>query len=228
MISLDPTDRALEKARDIGAQMIITHHPLLFRPVTTMNLLHVTPRLIAELIKSEIALASAHTNLDSAKGGVSDILAQALGLEELVPLVPHPERPAEGLGRVGILPEPSPLDSLAKKLADYLAAPAFSMVGEPDRKIQRVAVCGGSGSDLWPQVISSGAELYITGEIKHHLARDAEAMKVALIDAGHFYTERPVTRYIATKLREAATEQGWELNVQVFQEEEAPLRLWSR
>ncbi len=226
LVSLDPSHSAIEKARKIDAQMIVTHHPLLFRPVSSMNLSLYTPGLIADLIKSDIALASAHTNLDSAAGGVSDILAKGIGIYDPVPLVPSTQGATEGLGRVGLLPKPCALGEIAEKVADFINAPGLLISGDINSLVQKIAVCGGSGSDLWPQVLDTGAHLYITAEIKHHVAREAEQFGVSLIDAGHFFTEHPVTLHIVSFLREKAQAEAWDLEVELFLEEKAPLNYW--
>ena len=224
LVSLDPTRAAVERARSIGARMIVTHHPLLFRPVAAMDLSLPVPGIVADLIRSEMALASAHTNLDSAAGGVSEVLAELIGLEDTIPVVPHEARKELGLGRVGRLRAPERLGDVASRLMDLLECPALMVLGDPGALVQRIAVCGGSGSDLWPSVRAISPHLYITGEIKHHVAREAEEMEIALIDAGHFYTEKPATYRIAERLSETASERGWDLRIDVFKEEAPPMR----
>ncbi len=228
LVALDPSHHAIRKALSIGARMIVTHHPLLFKPVSSMDLSLYTPGLVAKLIKADIALASAHTNLDSAAGGVSDVLAEGLGIIDPQPLVPNAARPKEGLGRVGLLPKSQTLEEIAEKVADFTGSPALLITGDLNTRVHKTAICAGSGSDLWPRVLETGAQLYITAEIKHHVAREAERQGVCLIDAGHYYTEHPVTAHIASFLRETAKKKAWNLDVQLFQEEVAPLDYWEK
>ena len=226
LISLDATEPVLEAAISNDVQMVVTHHPLLFQPVRSFDLTQQLPRLLAGFLRSGIALYAAHTNLDSTISGVSDILASFLGLQNTKPLLPSKEDPSYGLGRVGILSSVKPLSWVIATLASFLNVPALMVVGDGDRPIEHVAICGGSGSDLWPAVVKAEADLYISGEIKHHIAVEARQLEIAIIDAGHFYTEWPIVVAIKDYLEKEAVKRGWELEIDFFKDERSPFDTW--
>jgi dinuclear metal center YbgI/SA1388 family protein len=227
IIALDATENVLEEASKQKAQMVLTHHPLLFRPLSSFDISKQLPRLLAGFLRKNIALASAHTNMDSAIGGVSDILAKALGLADLKPLHKNERNPSSvGIGRVGNLPHSYKLFELIDRVSKMLRNPVLSVVGHPEQIIIRVALCGGSGSDVWPLAVHEKADLFLSAEIKHHIAREAEQMKKAIIDAGHFYTEWPIVPAMAEYMKQQALDKGWSLKVDFFHDERSPFGLW--
>ncbi len=222
--ALDITVPLIDFAVKHEAGMILTHHPLIFNPLKRLDFSLPLPAIIQRLIKNDIALASAHTNLDSAENGVSDELARLLNLrdvEPLLPTAPASDMPT-GLGRKGKLPSPMRLGELAAGLAARLDLPGISASGDPDMIVNRVAVCGGSGSSLWPQFLDSGAELFISAEIKHSIYREAEMLGLAVIDAGHFSTEWPIIPKLTDYMKGAASRHGWELETVMFPGESVP------
>ncbi|NMX23132.1 Nif3-like dinuclear metal center hexameric protein [Dissulfurirhabdus thermomarina] len=228
LVALDPAAGALEAADRRGADLVVTHHPLLFEPLASVDLSRPVPSLVAGFLRAGICLVALHTNLDAVPGGVSDQLACALGLTEVRPLVPAASGPpGSGLGRIGRLPEAETLGDVLGRLAGALDAPWLRVVGEEGRLVRIAALCGGAGSSLWPEVLAAGADLFVTGEIKHSVAREAEAAGVALVDAGHFRTERPVVRVVRDFLRRRAGALGWEVVVEAFEDEPDPFRLWT-
>ena len=227
MVALDATENVLEAASERKAQMVLTHHPLLFRPVSSLDISKQLPRLLAGFLRKNIALAAAHTNLDSTVGGVSDLLANALGLSDVKPLqTSEPNPPSVGLGRIGNLPYGCKLSEIMLKVSSMLRNPGLLVVGHPEQMITRVALCGGSGSDLWPMAVDEDADLFLSAEIKHHIAREAEQMGKAIIDAGHFYTEWPVVPAMAEYMKQQASDEGWDLKVDIFDDERSPFGLW--
>lgn len=227
MVALDATENVLEAASERKAQMVLTHHPLLFRPVSSLDISKQLPRLLAGFLHKKIALAAAHTNLDSTVGGVSDLLADALGLSDVKPLqTSEPNPPSVGLGRIGNLLYGCKLSEIMLKVSSMLRNPGLLVVGHPEQMITRVALCGGSGSDLWPMAVDEDADLFLSAEIKHHIAREAEQMGKAIIDAGHFYTEWPVVPAMAEYMKQQASDKGWDLKVDIFDDERSPFGLW--
>ena len=227
IVALDATENVLEAASERKAQMVLTHHPLLFQPVRSLDISKQLPRLLAGFLRKNIALAAAHTNLDSTVGGVSDLLANALGLSDVKPLhTSEPNPPSVGLGRIGNLPYGCKLSEIMHKVSNMLGNPGLLVVGHPGQMITRVALCGGSGSDLWPMAIDEDADLFLSAEIKHHIAREAEQMGKAIIDAGHFYTEWPVVPAMAEYMKQQASEEGWDLEISIFDDEKSPFGLW--
>ncbi len=222
--ALDVSIPLVDFAAAQQADMILTHHPLIFTPLRKLDFSVPVPRIILQLVKNNIALASAHTNLDSAVNGVSDQLAAMLQLSEVRPLVPSPEGdPSTGLGRVGRLATPLTLEQIVWKVCIALGLPGVMVCGDPAFAVENIAVCGGSGSSLWPAFLESGAQLFLTAEVKHSVAREAEMLGLAVIDAGHFTTERPIVPVIAEFMDKAAAARGWDMEVIMYSDEEMPL-----
>jgi putative NIF3 family GTP cyclohydrolase 1 type 2 len=141
-------------------------------------------------------------------------------------LIPLANRRADvGLGRIGRLPEPIPLDSFAAQVKQVLGIPVLRLVGDPQRRIAKVAVCGGSGASLLAEARRQGADVLVTGDVKYHEARGAQARGLALLDAGHFATERIMVREMATALRKAAQQRGLAMEFVELQGEEDPFQV---
>lgn len=317
LIALDPTISALAAATEQGAQLLITHHPLLFKPVRRLTPDDPVGRVIWRAVRSDVAIAAAHTNLDVAADGLNRWLAERLGLTAVEPLQPtasqlvklvvfvpvaqaetiaealfaagagqigaydqcsfrvsglgtfrpgpgatpfigetgrreqveevrletivpqrrlgkvvdkmlkvHPyeevaydliplanQMPGVGLGRIGRLAEPMALTVLADQVKAVLNCQSVRLGGSPARLISKVAVCGGSGAGLIQEARRRGADVLITGDVKYHEARLAEDLDLALLDAGHFATERLAVEELADRLGREATARGWHLDV---------------
>ena len=203
LFAVDPVAAVAGEAQSWGADLLVTHHPLLLRPVNSVAATTPKGRLIHQLIRGGTALYTAHTNADVADPGVSDALARAVGLAgPLHPLVPaegDPDR-RRGLGRIGDLAAPMRLADFGAQVAKGLPATAAGVrvAGDPDRTIRTVAVCGGAGDSLLGTVRAVGVDAYLTADLRHHPASEfrehgAEPgeLAVALIDAAHWATEWP-------------------------------------
>ena len=191
VISLDCTESTVNLAEEIGAELIITHHPLIF-PETESILANT---LIPRLNERGISLISAHTNLDKATGGVNDCLSAALGLKN-VKKIPTFEDFTINLGEID--KELSPED-FAKYVGEKLkVTPRFN---EGKTSIKTVAVCGGSGGDFLPYAINANADAYVTADIKHHVFLDANICGITLVDGGHYATEDTVTEPLKALLQ---------------------------
>jgi dinuclear metal center YbgI/SA1388 family protein len=196
MFAVDPVTAVIDEALEWGADLLITHHPLLLRPVNSVAATTPKGRLIHRLITNGIALYTAHTTADVADPGVSDALARAVGLPgPLRPLAPAAEDPRRGLGRIGDLPAPLTLAEFAARVAGGLPATAAGvrLAGDPDRTIRTVAVCGGAGDSLLGTVRAAGVDVYLTADLRHHPASEFQEHPdgPALIDAAHWATEWP-------------------------------------
>jgi dinuclear metal center YbgI/SA1388 family protein len=304
MIALDPGAPAIEAAINDSCQLLLTHHPFIFKPLKKITSGDETGRLIQRAIKSGLAVLSLHTNYDTAANGVNDLLGQALGLQNLLPLkivkreellklvvyIPashenqvkeellkfsalqghydecsftaagtgtfrplagatpfigtndnresvaecrfeilltksglpaalkalyktHPyeepafdivpllnEGTAAGIGRIGVLAAPMTGRDFAAIVKQSLAATALRAVGDLDQQATRVALCGGSGISLLHEAVRAGADIFVTGDIKYHEAREAEALGITLIDAGHFATEHLMVAGLSQQL----------------------------
>lgn len=314
LVCLDPSEKALEAAAAVGAEAIVSHHPLLFRPLRSLTSVDETGRVVMGAVRAGIAVLCAHTNLDRGRNGLNDWLAARLGVTEAKPLaaggdllklvvfVPagyenpvadalfaagagevgrydrcsfrsygtgtfrpgpgtapflgragvteaarelrletilpraaanrvvekmikaHPyeevaydlvplanRRSDVGLGRIGRLEETLTLAEFARRVKDALAVNTLRLVGDPQARIGKVAVCGGSGSSLLAEAIRQGADVLVTGDVKYHEAQNAASQGIALIDAGHFATEHLMVTGLSALLQWEAEQKGLNL-----------------
>ncbi|MFI9200626.1 Nif3-like dinuclear metal center hexameric protein [Streptomyces sp. NPDC053048] len=220
LFAVDPVQEVVDEAVELGADLLVTHHPLYLRGTTTVSAGTFKGRAVHTLIKNDIALHVAHTNADSADPGVSDALAGALDLRVTGPLVPDPADPAgrRGLGRICELDPPMSLADFAERAAKRLPATAqgIRVAGDTTRTIRTVAVCGGSGDSLFDQVRAAGVDAYVTADLRHHPASEAQQHSpLALVDAAHWATEWPWTEQAAAQLDEISDRHGWGLRTHV-------------
>ena len=294
LIALDVTAENVDYAASVGATMIISHHPFLFRSIHTLDLTSWRGAIIGKLITNHIVSFAAHTNLDTARGGVNDALAGALGLQDCRDFVPEKTYPMmkvaayapfvkakefhyrlkeqypdigktfyllgdfddaarvgkmefnvpsgkltqlldemrkicgpihydlyelknggthESMGRIGRLPHPMTGMEALEHVKKSLAIPVLRYAGNPERTVETLAVLGGAGSEFASLARAKGADLYVTGDLKYHEAQDAAGMGLLIADAGHFYTERVIVPALAERIRKAAAEKGWDLEV---------------
>jgi len=330
MVALDPSRSAIQAARDAGAQALVTHHPLLFRPIKRLTPEDAVGQALWTAVRDGVAVISAHTNLDCAADGLNSWLATRLGVQESLPLksvagdylklvvfvpagheqsvaealfsagagqignygecsfrsrgegtfrpgpgttpfigavgqreqleevrletiVPkrklvrvleklqkaHPyeeiaydlvplqnQVPGAGLGRIGRLQQKLTLDAFAATVKETLDCDHLRLIGPANRTIHKVALCGGSGAGLLHTAHRQGADVLVTGDVKYHDARQAEELGIALIDAGHFATEKLMIDQVADALREAAQQHHWEIVFEAYAGEEDPFRLY--
>jgi len=330
MVSLDPSLRAVQAACDAGAQALVTHHPLLFRPIKRLTPGDVVGQALWQAVQSGIAVISSHTNLDSARDGLNCWLAGQLDvhaseplqsvageylklvvfvpvghepqvaealfaggagqvgaydqcsfrirgegtfrpaqqsnpfigepgklqkveevrIETIVPqrklarvvekmLKAHPyeevaydlfpmqnQVPGAGLGRIGTLEQATTLDVFAAKVKDVLGCDALRLTGAGDLPVLKVALCGGAGAGLLQTAHHQGADVLVTGDVKYHDARQAEELGIAVIDAGHFATEKLMIQRVAEALRKAAEKRHWEIDFVTFTGEQDPFRFF--
>lgn len=329
LIALDPGMDVLAAARRAQAQVVISHHPLLFHGLKRLTPEDETGRLLGYAVREGIAVISVHTNLDTAQPGLNSWLADRLGildaeplkaaaghllklvvfvpeghetriaealfaagagsvghydqcsfrtkgtgtfrpgegtspfigkegvreevrelrLEVLVPqarlgkvldrlLKTHPyeevaydliplanQQPKVGLGRIGRLPEAQPLEAFADRVKEVLGCEFVRVAGSRDISVGKVAVCGGSGAELIHAACRAGADVLITGDVKYHEARTAEALGMTVIDAGHFATERLMVAELTHVLNRSAGARGWDVSFEAFAEEADPFRI---
>ncbi|MFK4064327.1 Nif3-like dinuclear metal center hexameric protein [Streptomyces sp. NPDC029674] len=220
LFAVDPVQEIADEAVRLGAQLLVTHHPLYLRGTTTVAASTFKGRVVHDLIKHDVALHVAHTNADRADPGVSDALAGALDLRVVRPLVPDPadRHGRRGLGRICELEHPLTLRELAERAAKRLPATAqgIRVAGDPDALIRTVAVSGGSGDSLFDDVRAAGVDAFLTADLRHHPASEArERTPLALLDAAHWATEWPWCELAAAQLDEISDRNGWGLRVHV-------------
>lgn len=329
MVALDPLPEVLDQAIRHNCQLLITHHPLFFKPLRQLTTATSTGRLALQAARGGLSLLALHTNYDIATDGLNDLLAQYLGLQQLRPLkttnqeqlvklvvfVPegdlekvrqalfseahaignyrdctftaagegtfspqpgaeptigavgslervaerrlellvrrerlpkaiqtmlkvHPyEEPAfdcypllnqgvtQGLGRIGMLETPCRLAAYSDQVRERLQAGAVRLVGEPDRLVRSVALCSGSGASLLHDALRAGADLLVTGDVKYHEAREAEACGIALLDVGHFASERIMVAALQQFLETALTTAGYACDVLAAEGERDPFQV---
>ncbi len=190
--AVDPTLSVIDEARALGADLLVTHHPLLLRGVHGVSSETSKGAAVTALIRSGLALFTAHTNADVAHGGVNDALVEALGLDEVRPLAIEEGRP---MGRIGVLPDPMTLEGFARHVAEALpSAPVGVRVSGPAQAtVRRIAVLGGAGDSLLDSARRRRADVYVTSDLRHHPASEAREESRGgppyLIDAGHWASE---------------------------------------
>jgi dinuclear metal center YbgI/SA1388 family protein len=230
LISLDPTPHVLNYAAGSGVDMVITHHPLLFKPLKSIDLSTPLGGILCKAIQKSIAVYAAHTNLDSAQAGLNDMLADCLALKNVTVLAPRSDVAIDagsvaggiGLGRIGELSEPKDLLSVCETLKHSLNLENVRLVGDKKSRISRVALCTGSGSSLLDRFFSSGADVYITGDVRYHDARDAEDRGTSLIDIGHFGSEHLMVDRLADRLRKVIGNSFPDVEIRAFEGEKDP------
>ena len=211
LVALDVDDAVTQEAIDRRADMIVAHHPAIFRGMKQLRTDLPLGRRLAVLLTHNIAVAAAHTNLDITHGGVNDVLAERLGLEKLSAFViTHQEDGVtESLGRVGSLPTPLSIEDFARAVKERLDVSHVRLAAAAARPVRRVAVCGGAGADFIDDAVRRGVDVYVTGDVKYHEAQRAVEQGMHIIDAGHFGTEAPVLPVLVEQLyAELAAERG--------------------
>lgn len=204
LVALDLTGGALDEAAALGVQLIVTHHPILFRGRKNLREDDPEGALLCRLVRQGVALIAAHTNFDNANPGLNDQLAAELGLKDVQTL-------EHGL-RVGTIDcALGELDALCRMRLGGCAR----IYGPERARIGRLAVCGGSGGEFWPTAQAAGADALLTGEVRHHDALNAVAVGMWLCEAGHFHTERVSVKALRKGLQNAIN--AVQYNVSVYE-----------
>lgn len=190
IVTLDVTDSAIDYAISKGANLIISHHPVIFEPLKSVT----ANGLIYKLVKNGISVISAHTNLDMADGGINDELCNILDLQEVESILPEGEVFS---ARIASLKSPLSADAFADSLKQKLGG-VIKYVGEGE--IKRVAVCSGSGGSLLYDILECGPDAFVTADVKHNVFLEASHLGVAIYDCGHFNTEDIIVKPLCKKL----------------------------
>lgn len=197
-VAMDVTDRVLDEAEAAGANLIITHHPMMFHARKNLCEDDYEGRLLCRMIRSRMALIAAHTNLDKATGGINDVLAQVCGLSNVE---------TNGYVRVGDLAAGTTVASLLAQLPSLLGT-TVRMLGQfpADMQVHRMGVVGGAGSEFWEIARSMGADVFLTGEAHHHDALAMVGAGMLGLECGHFATEEPGIFALANALQNRLNE----------------------
>lgn len=193
LVALDVTEAVLEEMKETGANVLIAHHPLMFSPIQQILETNYEGGLMMKMIRQNIHFIAAHTNFDAAPKGTNDALVQLFGLETIA---------ADQFVRVAALPETMQAEHLQNFINEKLNAPIMLM-GDANKKIARLGICTGAGSDYWENAKALGADALLTGEVKHHHALEATAQGMVLFQGGHFATENPGMDLLASALQNA-------------------------
>lgn len=187
MISLDLDEQTIQKAKEKSCNLIINHHPFLFSSIKSIDLNEEKGKIIKDLIKNDITVFAMHTNLDIGKGGVNDNLAKLLELRDISNLDTNNENP---MARFGYTNEITAYD-FSKFIKEKLNCKGLILYGDKDKKIKKVALCGGAGSDFINDAIKKDCDLIVTSDVKYHEAID-NCKKINIVDPGHFASENHI------------------------------------
>lgn len=188
LLCLDVSEDVIREAKERECNMIISHHPLIFRGLKSLTGADATQRLVIEALQSNIAIYSAHTNLDSVWDGVSHEIARRLAIKDLQVLQPHADNPKAGLGVIGNI-SPLPKIEFLRKVKDTFKVSALRYSAQsPSVVVRRVAVCGGAGASLISAAIHEGADILVTGDVKYH-DFTSYGSEIIIADIGHFESE---------------------------------------
>lgn len=202
LLCLDVTEDVMDEAVERGCDLVISHHPLLFRGLKHITGTTPAERIATRAIRDGISIYSAHTNLDSATHGVSDQMARMLSLRSRRPLCPTTPGADTGLGIIGEI-EPTPVLEYLRHVKDTFAVRALRYTEQsPHIVIRRVALCGGAGAEFIGYAIAAGADLYITGDVKYHDFAE-HASQILIADIGHWESEACAPAIFARILRES-------------------------
>lgn len=225
-VSLDITSDIVDEAISAKIDCLLTHHPFLFKPIKTIDFSSIEGSIICKLAKSGLSIVSAHTNYDSARNGLNDVLAERMGLCDLAPMLALKGRfekdSSVGIGRIGLLPEEITLSEFAIQIKTKLGLSHVRYVGDPEKKIRKISICTGSGGSLINDFFENGSDVYVSGDLKYHEARDTEARGKAFLDIGHFGSEILMVEALSKRLREFFRNSGRKIEIIEMRSEKEP------
>lgn len=185
LLALDATDEVVRMAVEQKADMLITHHPMIFSPMKRVTDEDMNGRRLITLIKNDISYYAMHTNYDTR--GMADLAARMMNLQECTVL--EEVKDGEGIGRVGVLPKRMTLEKCAQMVKEAYHIPSVKLFGDPKTEIYSAAICPGAGKSTMKEALKFGCDVYITGDIDHHTGIDAVDQGLCIIDAGHYGIE---------------------------------------
>ena len=206
LVALDPFEHVCREAEAVGAELIVTHHPLIFQAPKSITTATSVGRSILQLCRNGISAINAHTNLDCTPGGVNDVLAQALQLRNISVMQPNgtdEDGNPWGLLRVGDFS--ATLPAFLEHVKEKLGTPELRYT-DGGRPVSKVAVGGGACAGALVEAFYAGCDTFVTADVKYNQFWDAQDLGMNLIDAGHFYTENPVVAVLAQKIAAAFPE----------------------
>ena len=202
-IALDATEETISEAAEAGADLLLTHHPLIFRGLKKVNTEDFTGRRVIALIQNDISYYAMHPNFDVK--GMAELGAARMGLVDCQVLEATCLPEQEGIGKVGGLPCEMTVADCASKVKEAFGVELVKIFGRPDYKVRKAAICPGSGKSVIGKAIAAGAQVLVTGDIDHHDGLDAAAQGLAIIDAGHYGVEKIFIPYMKQYLEANTT-----------------------
>lgn len=214
LCALELNSRVIDMAVRNGAGLIITHHPLIFSPLYNVTSKSYEGRLLLKLLRAGISLYSSHTPLDACSGGVNDCLCDLIGMYDVAGFYPQSVVNGENIYccRTGYI-EPESIEALADRIGKSLKSKVIRYSCGRMEKSSKIAVCSGSGSGLCDEIIATGADTFITGELKYHDMLKLKEAGIASIEAGHYHTEYPVIPRIISHLQNELNELQYKITV---------------
>ncbi|MFC6260293.1 Nif3-like dinuclear metal center hexameric protein [Levilactobacillus fujinensis] len=216
LVTLDVRPEVVAEAIAVGADFIFAHHPMMFHPAKNLDLAVPQNQMYATLLRHGITVYGAHTNLDSAPGGMNDWLAAALDLHDVIGLVPSngtTATPEITMGRIGTLAQATTVMTFAQRCKTIFNVKGLRLISHtPDAVVKRVAVLGGSGGSFYQTALSKGADVYVTGDISYHPGHDMIAAGLSVIDPGH-HIESICKPHLTQLFRQWAQENDWSITV---------------
>lgn len=201
LLALDCTLKVIEEAKKENVELIITHHPLIFKRPSSITTDTLQGKKIIELIKNDISLYSSHTNLDSVENGLNDTIVSILGFDNSKILEKNKRDDKAGLGRIVYLKESIQLEDLISKIKKSLNINNLRVVKGKD-KVNKIAIINGSGQDFIGKAVALGADCIITGDTTYHFASDYKEMEISILDVGHFASEQITFFNVMENLKE--------------------------
>lgn len=203
LVALDLNQAVIREAVQNNVQLIITHHPVLFGGTKNLNEESTENRWLCQMIRNNLALIAAHTNLDRCQGGMNDVLAQTIGLQNVA---------GDGFFRAGSLSAPVTVAEFANQLQEKLST-EVRVMGDKQKLIHKAGLCTGAGSGEWHHALMSGCDAFISGEIKHHEAIAAADAGIVMFECGHEATEKPGIEALGKALQKYADDVKWNLHI---------------
>ncbi|MDO4588450.1 MAG: Nif3-like dinuclear metal center hexameric protein [Fusobacterium sp.] len=205
--SIDATENAIENAVKNGVDMIITHHPMIFKPIKSVTTMDILGKKIIKLIENKKSLYAMHTNLDSSKGGLNDYILHLLDVKESKIIDVNETDNEVGIGRIYTLSEKVTLEKYAEFIKKKLKIKNIRVICEnKEKSIRKIALINGSGMSYWRKVKSLGADLFITGDVGYHEALDAKEAGINIFDIGHFESENCFVELLSKELEKIGVE----------------------
>ncbi|MCP4721331.1 MAG: Nif3-like dinuclear metal center hexameric protein [Desulfobacteraceae bacterium] len=228
MVSLDVSMEVMEEAKAWGADLVLTHHPLMISPEKSIDFGKMPGSAIALAAREKISILSAHTNLDKAIDGLNDYFAKIIGINCNEPLQrdeqPRSIEGIQGIGRIGQPDSVLSFSELILQVKERLGLEQLRITGDLNLQVKKIALCTGSGGSLVDLFLGSSAEVYITGDVKYHEARQIEMGHKGLIDVGHFASEIIAVDLLERRLRQALPSVGYDIKVKGYKKEKDPFK----